>query len=66
VVYELQQSKTQAVAKPIILVGHTFLYKTGVCQNFAMTCPETSDMKDVAKRTQLSAGYSYDLFRHMV
>jgi hypothetical protein len=48
VVYMLQQSKTQAVAKPIILAGHTFLYKTGFCRNFAMTCPETSDTKDVA------------------
>jgi hypothetical protein len=39
--------ETQPVAESAFLADHTFLYKTGFWQNFAMTSPETSYMKNV-------------------
>jgi hypothetical protein len=45
---ELRQSETRPVAESAFLVKHTFLYKTGFWQNFSMTSPETSYMKNVA------------------
>jgi hypothetical protein len=48
VINELQPSETRPVAKTIFLTDHTYLYKTGFWQKFAMTFPETSHMKNVA------------------
>jgi hypothetical protein len=44
---KLRQSKTRPVAETIFLIDHTFLYKIGFWQNFAMTSPETSHTKNV-------------------
>jgi hypothetical protein len=41
--------ETQLVAESAFLPDHTFLYKTGFWQNFAMTSPESSYMKNVTK-----------------
>jgi hypothetical protein len=40
--------ETQLVVESIFLANHTFLYKTGFWQNFAMTSSEILYMKDVA------------------
>jgi hypothetical protein len=40
-VCELRQLETRPVAASIFLTDHTFLYKIGFWQNFAMTSPET-------------------------
>jgi hypothetical protein len=45
---ELRQSETQLVAELAFLADHTFLYKIGFWQNFAMTSPKTSYTKNVA------------------
>jgi hypothetical protein len=45
---ELRQSETRPIAKTIFLADHTYLYKIGFWQNFAMTFPETSHTKNVA------------------
>jgi hypothetical protein len=45
---ELRQLETRPVAKTIFLSDHTYLYKTGFWQNFAMTFLETSHTKNVA------------------
>jgi hypothetical protein len=44
----LRQSETQSVAETAFLADHSFLYKTGSWQNFAMTSPETSYTENVA------------------
>jgi hypothetical protein len=45
---ELRQSETRLVAESAFLADHTFLYKTGFWQNFAMTSPEISYTKNIA------------------
>jgi hypothetical protein len=47
-IYEFQQSETRPVTKTKFLADHTYLYKIGFWQNFAMTSPETSHTKNVA------------------
>jgi hypothetical protein len=47
VICELRQSETRPDAEITFLADHTFLYKTGSWQNFAMTFPETSHTKNV-------------------
>jgi hypothetical protein len=47
---ELRQSETRPVAKTIFLADHTYLYKTGLWQNFSMTSPEYSHTKNVANK----------------
>jgi hypothetical protein len=44
---ELRQSETRPVPDLVFLADHTFLYKTGVWQNFSMTSPETLYIKNV-------------------
>jgi hypothetical protein len=51
--------ETQSVAKTIFLADHTYLYKIGFWQNFAMTFPETSHTKNVANEL------SFRLVTHM-
>jgi hypothetical protein len=48
VICELRQSKTRPVAELAFLADHTFQYKSGFWQTFAMTSSETSYMKNVA------------------
>jgi hypothetical protein len=48
VICELRQSETRSDAEITFLADHTFLYKIGSWQNFAMTSPETLHMKNVA------------------
>jgi hypothetical protein len=50
VVCEIWQSETRPAAELIILADHTFLYKTGFWQNFAITSLETSYTKDVTNK----------------
>jgi hypothetical protein len=47
VIYELRQSETRSVVKTIFLADYTYLFKIGFWQNFVMTFPETSHMKNV-------------------
>jgi hypothetical protein len=47
---ELRQSETRLVAESAFLADHTFLYKTGFWQNFAMSSPETSYTKNVTNK----------------
>jgi hypothetical protein len=42
------------------------MYESGFWQNFTMTTSKTLYMKNCHQWTQLFAGYSYDLFQHMV
>jgi hypothetical protein len=46
-IYELRKWETRLDAETTFLADHTFLYKTGSWQKFAMTSPETSPMKNV-------------------
>jgi hypothetical protein len=45
--------ETRPVAESIFLADHTFLYKTGFWQNFAMTSPEISYTKDATNELSI-------------
>jgi hypothetical protein len=56
---ELRKSETRPDAEITFLPNHTFLYKIGSWQNFAMTSPENSHMKSITNEL------SFPLVTHM-
>jgi hypothetical protein len=63
---ELRQLETRPVAESTFLADHTFLYKTGFWQKICHVLPRNFVYEKRCQRTQISTGYSYDLYRHTV